>query len=583
MNPVTTLLTPRILSFKNKGRSRRHWAKTALFAGAGGLLWVGLFAVSWRVLHYIRSIEDIGDLLAFKLLSMILLTFFSLLIFSSLLTSLSKLFLSRDLNLVHALPIPAEKIFLARWIESTVDSSWMVLVYSVPILISYGIAFRASLFFYVYMGLSVFPLCIIASGISAVAVMAVVMILPAGRIKSIFVFLGLSVFIVLYIAFRLLKPEQLVDPETFASTLLYIQSLNMPASPLLPSTWIYDGLTAALNNNIADSLFHGGIAVSGSAFMAFIAVFAAKKLYFKGFSKSQVSMMKLFKTEKDRLSRLFAFLPGPTRAFLVKEIKTFWRDQTQWSQIFLIGALVVIYLYNFSVLPLQKSPIQTIYLQNLFSFLNMGLAAFVLTAVAARFVYPCVSIEGNAFWLVKSGPISIRSFLLIKFFIYLLPLLVLSQILIVASNILLRATPLMMGLSVVTLLFLAPGVVAIGIGLGAAYPDFSSENPAQSATSFGGLIFMLFSTALIGSVVILEAGPVYILLMAQFKGISPGGLQWAGILLSFAADIVICLLTVYFFFTFGEKRLSVHLPLQSPSAQSFKKEKITPDHTAEIS
>jgi ABC-2 type transport system permease protein len=582
MNPVMILLTPRLRSFKNKGRGRRHWAKTALFAAAGGLLWVGLFAVSWRVLHYIRGIEDIGDLLAFKLLSMILLTFFSLLIFSSLLTSLSKLFLSRDLNLVHALPIPAEKIFLARWIESTMDSSWMVLVYSFPILISYGIAFRAGLFFYVYMGLSIFPLCIVASGFSAVAVMAVVMILPAGRIKSIFVFLGLSVFIILYIAFRLLKPEQLVDPEAFASTLLYIQSLNMPASPFLPSTWIYDGLTAALKNNIAGSLFHGGIAVSGSAFMAFIAVFSAKALYFKGFSKSQASMMKLFKSEKDRLSSLFAFFPGPARAFLVKEIKTFWRDQTQWSQIFLIGALVVIYLYNFSVLPLQKSPIQTIYLQNLFSFLNMGLAAFVLTAVAARFVYPCVSIEGNAFWLVKSGPISIRSFLLIKFFIYLLPLLVLSQILIVASNILLRATPLMMGLSVVTLLFLAPAVVAIGIGLGAAYPDFSSENPAQSATSFGGLIFMLFSTALIASVIILEAGPVYILLMAQFKGISPGRLQWAGIFLSFAADIAICLLTIYFFFIFGEKRLSVHLPLQSPSAHSFKKE-ITPDHNAETS
>jgi ABC-2 type transport system permease protein len=583
MNQVTTLLTPRIRSFKNKGRSNRHWVKTGLFAAAGGLLWAGLFAVSFRVLHYIKGIEDIGDLLAFKLLSMALLTFFSLLIFSSLLTSLSKLFLSKDLNLVHALPIAAEKIFLARWIESTADSSWMVLVYSIPILISYGIAFRAGLFFYVYMAFSIFPMCIVASGIAAVAVMTVVMILPAGRVKSIFVFLGISVFIVLYIAFRLLKPEQLVDPETFASTLLYIQSLNTPSSPLLPSTWLYDGLRAALKNDIPGSLFHAAISVSGAAFMGFLAVFAARILYFKGYSKSQASMMKLFKTEKDRLSRLFSFLSGPTRAFLVKEIRTFWRDQTQWSQIFLIGALVIIYLYNFSVLPLEKSPIQTIYLQNLFSFLNMGLAAFVLTAVAARFVFPCVSIEGSAFWLVKSGPISIRSFLLIKFFIYLLPLLVLSQLLIVASNILLRVSPLMMGLSVVTLLFLAPGVVAIGIGLGAAYPDFSSENPAQSATSFGGLIFMLFSTALIASVILIEAGPVYILLMAKLKGISPTRLQWAGIILSFAVDGIICLLTIYFFFTFGKKRLSIHPLLQSPSAQLSEKEEMTPDHHTEIS
>jgi len=34
-----------------------------------------------------------------------------------------------------------------------------------------------------------------------------------------------------------------------------------------------------------------------------------------------------------------------------------------------------------------------VYLQNLFAFLNMGLALFVLTAVAARFAYPAVSLE----------------------------------------------------------------------------------------------------------------------------------------------------------------------------------------------
>ena len=29
------------------------------------------------------------------------------------------------------------------------------------------------------------------------------------------------------------------------------------------------------------------------------------------------------------------------------------------------------------------------------------------------------------------------------------------------------------------------------IGLGAAYPDFKAENPTQTVTSFGGLIFMM--------------------------------------------------------------------------------------------
>lgn len=562
MSAVVSLLKIRLWTFKNKGRSKKRWVKIGVFAGAGGLLWIGIFEVTLRVLFYIKSIEDIGDILAYKLLSMIILTFFSLLIFSSILTSLSKLFLSRDLHLVHALPVRHENVFLARWIESTIDSSWMVIVYTIPVLISYGVAFRPGLFFYANIFLSLFPLCIIASGLSALTVMVVVILLPASRIRSVFVFLGLFMFVVLYVAFRLLKPERLVDPEAFATTLLYLQSLRTPSSPLLPSTWIFDGLSASLRNDITGSLFHLAISWSGSLFFVFANLFLAKLLYFKGFSRSQVSAVKLFKGRKDRLSRIFFFFPGPTRAFLVKEIRIFRRDQTQWSQIFLIGALVAIYVYNFHVLPLEKSPIETVYLQNLFSFLNMALAAFVLTAVTARFVFPCISIEGNSFWIVKSSPISIRSFLMIKFLIYLWPLLLLAQILIITTNLLLKVTPFMMILSSFTLLFLTPGVVSIGIGLGAAYPDFSTENPNQVVTGFGGLVFMLFSAAFIGAIIIIEAGPVYALFMSRLKNYPLSLWQWAWIIGSFTANMVICVFVTIFFFRFGEKRLRIHLPLQ---------------------
>ena len=102
----------------------------------------------------------------------------------------------------------------------------------------------------------------------------------------------------------------------------------------------------------------------------------------------------------------------------------------------------------------------------------MALAAFVLTAVAARFTFPSVSAEGAAFWIVRSAPISIRAFLWVKFAIYLLPLLVLVQVLIVTTNILLQVTPFMMALSTVTVFFLVPGIVAMGIGFGAAYPEY---------------------------------------------------------------------------------------------------------------
>lgn len=135
MNDILTLLKPRISSIRNSGfskRSRGRAMKFLLISTIGLVFWAGLFAISLRVLSYFKGIEDIGDILALKLLSMMLITSFVLLIFSSILTSLSKLYLSRDLLLVHSLPVSSHKIFTARWIDSTVDSSWMVIIYTLP-------------------------------------------------------------------------------------------------------------------------------------------------------------------------------------------------------------------------------------------------------------------------------------------------------------------------------------------------------------------------------------------------------------------------------------------------------------------
>jgi len=225
MKHVVTLLRPRIFSFKNKGlfkKDRGRGVKLFLFGSIGICFWGGIFAVSLRVLIYFKEISELGNILANKLLSMILLTFFSLLIFSSILTSISKLYLSRDLPLVHSMPVSSFKIFIARWIESTIDSSWMVIVYTLPVFISYGIVYQAGFFFYWNMIMAILSLAIIASSTSVIIVVLVVNFVPASRIRNMSIFFGLCLFLILFFAFRFLQPERLVDPEVFSSTLVYL-------------------------------------------------------------------------------------------------------------------------------------------------------------------------------------------------------------------------------------------------------------------------------------------------------------------------------------------------------------------------
>jgi ABC-2 type transport system permease protein len=215
----------------------------------------------------------------------------------------------------------------------------------------------------------------------------------------------------------------------------------------------------------------------------------------------------------------------------------------------------VIYLYNFSVLPLEQSSIRISYLQNVLSFLNIALAAFVLAAVSARFVFPAVSQEGEAFWIVRSSPISIRTFLWIKFFVYFLPLLILSEVLIVVTNLLLHVTPLMMVLSVLTIFFMVPGIVSMGLGLGAMYPDFRAENPAQSVTSLGGLIYMTLSVGFVLAVIALEAGPVYSIFMSGVRRVGLKGVQWLWLVGSFSVVLILCLMALMIPMRLGEKKI----------------------------
>jgi ABC-2 type transport system permease protein len=558
MHDILTLLKPRIRSVINRSSRKSSGGgivKLSFLGLIGTFFWGAIFAVSIRVLTYFKGIEEIGDILGYKLLSMILIVSFALLIFSSILTSLSKLYLSRDLLLVHSMPVSSYKVFISRWIDSTVESAWMVVIFTLPIFLSYGIVYRAGAFYYANMLLILAPLVINASAISTLMVMVAVIVIPATRLKSIFIFLGILFFVVVYLAIRLSRPELMVDPEVFDDVMVYITSLQTPSSPVLPSTWAYDSIRAAISGGFGSALFNTALSWCFAGTMVFILTMVADAIYFKGFSKTQAASVRLFKSRgTDR--QFFNFLPGPVRSFTIKEIKTFLRDQTQWSQLFLIAALVVIYVYNFKVLPIDKSPIKTIYLQNLFSFLNMGLALFVLTAISARFAYPAVSMEREAFWLVKTSPLSLKAFLWIKFFIYYFPLLILTEILIIATNILLNVTPFMMALSTITVFFTVPGIVAMGIGFGAAYPDFKAENPTQTVTSFGGLIFMIVGAGYIGAIILLEAGPVYNLFMADIRGKIIPLWVWLWIAGSFSAVLVFSVLAVILPMRFGESRLS---------------------------
>jgi ABC-2 type transport system permease protein len=554
------LLTPRYNAVRNRltRLAPGDGLKTTVLALLGIAFWAFLFTVSYRVLSYFRTIEGLGDLLALRLLSMVLLTFFSILVFSNIVTSLSTFYISGELEILLSAPVRIQNIYRAKYIETILDSSWMTLIYGLPVFIAYGAAFKAPITYYAGLILTMIPFLCIPASVGIIVTMLLVNTFPARRAKDILVLLGLLFFMVLYILFRMLRPEKLVDPDTFPTLVQYLTAMRGPVSPLLPSAWATEILSPLLRRTAGESVFYLLMLWSTAAAGAVIGEWVCDKIYYNGWSRSQEG--KRSAISRSRLAGLIfsiAALPfrGKTRSIVTKDIRIFFRDTSQWSQLFLLLALMVVYIYSFKLLPLDRAAMPSFYLQNLISFLNLGMVGFVTSAVAVRFVFPAVSLEGSSFWIIRSGPLSIGDFLWAKFWSSLLPLLVLGEILIVLSNTLLRVTPFMMGLGIVTVFVMTFGITSLGVGLGAVFPKFKHENVAQIPTGFGGIVYMLVAMLFIGLVIILEAWPVYRIFAAQTFGSHISASGWIMISFSLILEMIINTVALFLPMNLGQKRL----------------------------
>jgi ABC-2 type transport system permease protein len=243
------------------------------------------------------------------------------------------------------------------------------------------------------------------------------------------------------------------------------------------------------------------------------------------------------------LAGLVRPLPRVPGLLLAKDVTVFLRDATQWSQLLLIGALVGIYVYNFSALPLDDDSPLAVAMRDLAALLNLGLGAFVTTAVAVRFVYPVPSLEGRAWWIVRTAPIGLERIWWAKFWIGFVPLLGLAAALVLVTNTMLGVAPLVTAVFLLSLVALVAAEVSLGLWLGARYATLDTRNAAQIATSFGAIVYMLASLGLIALVVAVESWPVAALLRRARAGVPGGvGLAALGATLGWAASVPVLVL-----------------------------------------
>ncbi|MBI5629978.1 MAG: hypothetical protein HY921_03730 [Elusimicrobia bacterium] len=526
----------------------------AFSLAAFGLVY-GLYRGFLRLLAYLSAVPLIGPLIIWKLTAMALLMTFAMVAISSLLTSLTTLYYSRDLNFLMNAPVPLRAVFLDKSLESIFFSSWMIGVVLIPYVLAlakvsgYGAGFFAG--FLVLCA----PFLMLAASLGLAFTLFLLYCFPSSRTRDVVWVLSSLSLTVVYGLVRFSEPEKLVRPDALHRVAEYLNYLQAPTAPLLPSWWMTQGLLAAANGKSEAFALEATFLMAAAATIYLGLVYLAGRIYFIGYSGAQESARRAIPWPFEVLaeSKCFRFL-GLDESLVPlfwRERKVFFRDVKHWSQLLLILGLVFVYLFSIARLPLDSPD-----LRSLVSFLNVGTAGFVIAALGLRFTFPSISLEGRSWWVVRSAPVGLDALMRQKFLFSAVPMTAVALVLGLATNRLLSADAFTAWLSLASLIVITWGVCLMGIGFGALFPMFHVENIHQVESSLGGFLYMAASLFYIGAMILILSWPMQMHFHARFG--RPEAWDWNVAFLSAAAAALLNLIVFIVPWKLGLKSLENH-------------------------
>jgi ABC-2 type transport system permease protein len=514
LTEIWVLLVPKLRGLTRMFRSgeERHPLRLLVFGALGLAFAYGIYAGSAWFLRHVMEVELIGQLIPRKLMSLVMLILLSILLISTTISAFSIFFLSDDLQLLMSAPVPVGPLYFARLAEMVVHSSWMVLFFGLPVFLAFGTSFGAPWIYYLAVGLLFPALILIPGALGAIIAVVLTRLFSARRSRDLLVVLVVLGFVSVYLLIRTMRPERLLDEAGFGTMMEFLDMFRTPESRYLPTQWMTEFLFPLLQGRASPGWLPALGVWSTAGGLCALSGWIGTALYLDAYDRAQVGRVRhsafraggqrLLGPWLDRLVRPSGRLTGP---LLVKDIRVFLRDTNQWLQLLLLGALAAVYVLNFSYLKLAEFSWFTLYT------INHAMVGLVLAGVAVRFVFPAVSLEGRAWWVVRSAPVELKDFLHSKLLIHFAPLAGLGVFLSVLSCVVIGA-PLAFAVGSVALVSTAALCIsAIGVGIGAVYPKFEAENPAKIPTGVGGVAFMISSMTFVLVFLLTSVYPTFVL------------------------------------------------------------------------
>ena len=519
-------------------------------------LLIAVFIVGYAVLafwlfrkglEFIGSFPGLGTLLIERLIFLLFAFLFVLLVFSNLVISFTNLFRNRETTFLLSLPVPTQTIFRWKFIESTLLASWAFLFLVAPLLAAYGLARGVAWHFYAITLLLIALFTILPA--VAGSWLAVTLARYIDRLT--FQILGVAgALLALGGAAFWLRTEPVTDEMLETRVLAVLDRLLIKTQfaqfAFLPSYWISSGVLQWAEGAMAAAGFFGLVLLSNSLFFGYLSFNrmggafyeAVSAVHSRGSVMGQWNWFRKWQARQaraggapgwmERIIGLLWFIPGDLRALVVKDLRVFWRDTTQWGQTLVLFGLLGVYIINLRHFTHQlTSPFWV----HLVSFLNLGACSLNLATLTTRFVYPQFSLEGKRLWIIGLAPLGLVRVVRTKYWLSSITSVIITLSLMLLSCYMLQLSLERTWFFTAAIALMTLTLNGLAVGMGTLYPNFNEENPGKIVSGFGGTFCLVLSFLyIVGAVILLAIGSPWP--WAPTGGLSPTwiAISWAGFL-----------------------------------------------------
>jgi ABC-2 type transport system permease protein len=486
-----------------------------------GLFWAALYGLFLEAFTFLDVLHaDVVPLLFNAFFSSLMV----MLVFSAGILLYGGLYCSPEARLLLTLPARAETIFGHKFREAMWFSSWGFVLLGSPMLVAYGVVRDAAWPYYALLLPFMLAFVIIPAALGGICCMLLVGWLPRLRLHLFTAGVTLACLGALWFGWTLIT-EPKSDTMSAAWFERAFARLRITEQKLLPSWWLASGLLEAARtgrngrlegSSLAEAVKFLSLLIANALMVQLVAGGLARVAYRRGYSHLAGEVPARRRRRAGWFDRLLvgkSSSPGrPLRLLLVKDLRIFRRDISQWSQFLIFFGLLGLYFVN-----LRSFNYHNTY-ASMIGFLNLAVIGLILSTFTTRFVYPMISLEGRRFWILGLLPVDRDQIVWSKFLFSFLGGVVPCSVLVFLSDCMLGLPWRLIAIHEFCCLVLCAGLSGIAVGLGARMPDLRESSPSKISSGFGGTLCLVLSSLFIMLVVVVAAMPTHLFLLSRTLG-----------------------------------------------------------------